>query len=551
MAEPVSTTAAAAAAGAATAASPAASAAAPAAGAGSGGGAAGAGAPGSGANSPAYGLKSQGSPLDSVATQPTSGIDVSAMQRALGCHDGSGTTPQSISPQAQGEMPNFGEHWFNAPGQHGRLQLPQIESPGDQTLRQPDSLPGESLREPSAGERAQRTVRPPQSVEAPGPRPEARATALPEAQPNPHAPPGPQASPSPVEPTAQAFAQSPEPGSPPTVAPHPAEPTPEESATAPAPSRVPDRNTPGEMPPLLGPKAEALTVGVVSGFFGFFVKGLGDMGDLIVDTFLPDGDKPEERVDVGAFMFDTFAMHSDKPGAREDFEQARDEFGSFGEEAGRYALDKDETFATLGMLGGGFGPEILSPGSKVKAAGAAAGAAGATGALLKQQIKKKLKNRAAARAARAAAVAVEKTAAYLKLAKVGKLTKKPVTNSQGSWFQKWLSKKNYEYVGQLKNGKTVQIDDLAQAADGKLVLIEAKFMKPATELAESGHVKFGAEKVEHIGRLVKFFKENRETVSHIEITVSREEAAMIYAELISQSPSLAQYVGTIIRFGMP
>jgi hypothetical protein len=452
------------------------------------------------------------------------------MQRTLGCHDGSSTMPKAISPETPGEMPNVADHWLNGSGQHGQIHLPQIEQPGHHALRQPDTLPGESVREPSAFDRAQSSSRPAETPDPVGPRPEQRATTNPELQSGtPQANGTSEARKS--EPTAADFAQSAEPASPPKAAQRPTEPTPAVAATASEPSRVPDRTAasatpdpPAEPPPMLGPEVEAFTLGGISGFFGIFVEGLADFGDL---------------------MFDTFAMHGDKPGARDDWEKARDEFRTSSEETGRVALDKDETFGSAGMVLGGVGPDFANPSSKAQAAGAAGTAAKkAVQTYVKGQVVKKTLKKTAK-------FAVEKVAAYKKLAKEGKLWTKPVSESQGSWFQKWVAKKDYEYVGELKNRKTVQIDDLATATDGKLVLIEVKFMKKTTAIGDSGHVRFADEKVEHLERLLQFYKENRDTVSHIEITVSREEAAQIYADIVVASPHLEEYMGTIIRFGMP
>lgn len=155
---------------------------------------------------------------------------------------------------------------------------------------------------------------------------------------------------------------------------------------------------------------------------------------------------------------------------------------------------------------------------------------------------------------------LENSTAYKTLKKRTDIQVHPIKKSRGSWFQKWLTGKDFEYVVKLKKpfvrpdgeiSNTVQIDDFILAANKKVTIIEAKFMGKYTEISESGHFKFWEEKVDHLKRLVQYYTENKDIVSHIEITASRDEAAQIYAEIIARAPELENYIGTVFTFGLP
>lgn len=133
---------------------------------------------------------------------------------------------------------------------------------------------------------------------------------------------------------------------------------------------------------------------------------------------------------------------------------------------------------------------------------------------------------------------VARTKAYRRLAD-RKLDGQPVITTksapkkgEGAVFQRDVSGgKDIEYVGRLRRGKrtpdgkrvrkTVQIDDLRVADDGRLVLVEAKWAKPDIDFPESGHVRYGiASKVDHLKRLARFARENPNDVNRIEIWVN-------------------------------
>lgn len=155
---------------------------------------------------------------------------------------------------------------------------------------------------------------------------------------------------------------------------------------------------------------------------------------------------------------------------------------------------------------------------------------------------------------------LENSTAYKTLKKRTGIRIQQIKKSGGSWYQKWLTGKDFEYVAKLKkpfvqsDGKiidTVQIDDFIPAANKKVTIIEAKFMGKYTEIPESGHFKFAEDKVSHLKRLFQYYTENKDIVSHIEITASRDEAGQIYAEIIARIPELEDYIGTVITFGRP
>ena len=68
--------------------------------------------------------------------------------------------------------------------------------------------------------------------------------------------------------------------------------------------------------------------------------------------------------------------------------------------------------------------------------------------------------------------------------------------------------------------KTVQIDDFKVADDGRLILIEAKWGKRGLDVFESPHVKYRGsvqDKIDHLKRLVRFARENKNQINRIEI----------------------------------
>jgi hypothetical protein len=134
---------------------------------------------------------------------------------------------------------------------------------------------------------------------------------------------------------------------------------------------------------------------------------------------------------------------------------------------------------------------------------------------------------------------VERSQVFRILSDNGVITKQPIKKSLGSWFQGLVSGKHDEYVGRLKNGDSIQIDDFWLGKDGRLIPVEMKFMGEATVLEKSGHLVFAAEKVDPLQRLARFAHDWDEFVSHPEILVNRVTAAEIYANIVDQYvPSL-------------
>ena len=291
---------------------------------------AGSGAAGSVSPSPVFNLKSQATPVN-VSSGPSNGVvDGSGAQSTIMHHMPCEPPTVPNSPSFFEEPFSSGHDLFNLRNGHGPL-AEQQKPPGVRTIHEPkqELAPPES----TSPDRAQ-TARQPDTQQPNGQQQDKRATTTTPETPDP-------------------------PPDPPFDAPQP-----EGRAHEAPPDQVQDPRAPDArersmqsvqpeyseradtLPPMFGPTVEAGLLGFISAYFGIYVEGLADLGDL---------------------MFETFTIHGDKLGARDDWDQAREEFRTFSEVTGGIALDKDVRAATTGMLMGGVVLEVVSPNGKARA----------------------------------------------------------------------------------------------------------------------------------------------------------------------------------------
>ncbi len=109
-----------------------------------------------------------------------------------------------------------------------------------------------------------------------------------------------------------------------------------------------------------------------------------------------------------------------------------------------------------------------------------------------------------------------------------------------------------EFLGELKDGRKVQIDNLADSTTeaGKLDVIEMKFGNPYIDLntiERSGHLRFANSKADQVTRLAKFAAENSGEIGRVKILASNATVAEIYLNILHQQvpANLRKYVDVL------
>lgn len=152
--------------------------------------------------------------------------------------------------------------------------------------------------------------------------------------------------------------------------------------------------------------------------------------------------------------------------------------------------------------------------------------------------------KAAAKAPKRFNMKVSRAAKALKRLKTRGLQEIPLSD----WFKKQdfgkyqiaqAGGKETEYIGTLKSGKKVQIDNLADSVSepGRLDVIEMKFSNPYIDSAtieSSGHLRFASSKADQLTRLGRFAAENSKDVAKVKVLASSATAAEIYLNILNQ-----------------
>jgi Pre-toxin TG len=109
-----------------------------------------------------------------------------------------------------------------------------------------------------------------------------------------------------------------------------------------------------------------------------------------------------------------------------------------------------------------------------------------------------------------------------------------------------------EFLGELKDGRKVQIDNLADSTTeaGKLDVIEMKFGNPYIDIntiERSGHLRFANSKADQVTRLAKFAAENSGEIGRVKILASNATVAEIYLNILHQHvpANLRKYVDVL------